>query len=339
MHVFVFHTQTSLLCDDDNHEDPHSEAMLPANDLLIGDSVPRANVGHLQPGHESHVSSDRSNRDEMGAVVSDDHNADVSVLTPRIQLRANLVGASGDCDNEVAVHGSKYLAAKRRKMSKRCVPRVAKIKPYSPLRIYNTVWTVQLEQENTPGRTALNLHNIAWKMFGRYSSQRFPAASFRNIDPFCTFSLFRGGKIVFTGLNSRDQVLFTSWMFATRLETLENIPLKVCGLKRENIVGSLCLGHAVDLKRLSTVLPTHHPKISHMYEPDTFPGLQLWVKEDKANIVLIIFDSGSVVIAGAKEIEQLPKVVRIAKTYISRSQLLISQASPSPSPDPDTMSE
>jgi len=69
-------------------------------------------------------------------------------------------------------------------------------------------------------------------------------------------------------------------------------------------VGSLALGYALDLPRLYTDFNKDRHKKVQFHE--TFPGLRYWPGEDERlpydekTIVLILFTSGAVVIAGAK---------------------------------------
>ena len=193
-------------------------------------------------------------------------------------------------------------------------------KAFSPLSIYNVVYTVQLDQQTEDKENAecipFDLNAVAMKMFGRYSKLRFPAASFRSIDLYgnkCTFCLFRGGKGVFTGLTTKVSALLAQHTFATMLEAKQANRVNVRKFKLENIVASMALGRCVDIAVLSEMLPNRvksqqkpYPFIDHEYAPELFPGLRLWLhKAPDSKVVVIIFDSGAMVIAGAKEEDEL----------------------------------
>ncbi|PWA41897.1 TATA-box binding protein [Artemisia annua] len=62
-----------------------------------------------------------------------------------------------------------------------------------------------------------------------------------------------------------------------------------------NIVASCDVKFNIKLERLAAAAISHGVVV---YEPELFPGLVVWMKQPK--IVLLIFASGKMVIAGAK---------------------------------------
>jgi len=196
--------------------------------------------------------------------------------------------------------------------------RVLKVKPRASLQVYNTVFTVKFVDAKGERRT-FDLQQTADIMRGRYKKKGFPAASFRHLYPFCTFSLFRKGKGVFTGLSCPEEAVLASILFATRLGMYINEEIRVKDFKCENIVGSLALGHSVDLEALDNSLQMS-TRLTHEYVPDAFPGLQMWIPVDQSDVVVIVFDSGALVIAGAKTHEQLHRAAHVAQAYIARSR-------------------
>jgi TATA-box binding protein (TBP) (component of TFIID and TFIIIB) len=198
------------------------------------------------------------------------------------------------------------------------ISRALKVKPRASLQVYNTVFTVKFVDANGQ-RRVFDLEKTAELMHGRYKRKGFPAASFRHLYPFFTFSLFRKGKGVFTGLNCQEEAVLASIIFATELGIRTNQEIRVQDFKCENIVGSLALGHSVNLETLHRSLQMS-TRLTHEYVPDTFPGLQMWIPVQQSEVVVIVFDSGALVIAGAKTYEQLHKAAQTAQTYISRSR-------------------
>jgi len=197
--------------------------------------------------------------------------------------------------------------------------KIRKVKPKASLQVYNTVFTVKFV--NAQGqRQIFDLEKTAEIMHGRFKNKGFPAASFRHLYPFCTFSVFRRGKGVFTGLNCPEEAVMLSILFACQLGRRLNQEIRVQDFKCENIVGSLVLGQSVDLDALERSMQMS-TRLEHRYEPDTFPGLQMWIPVDRSTVVVIVFDSGALVIAGAKTHEQLHRAAQMAQVYISRSQV------------------
>lgn len=193
-------------------------------------------------------------------------------------------------------------------------------KRFSALSIYNVVFTVHM------GPVPFDLSLVANKMHGRFSPRRFPAASFPGIDVYkrrSTLCLFRGGKEVLTGLKDKDAALLAQHSFAMVLERYMNTPLRLSNFKLQNIVASMAIGRCIDMDRLQTLIPhtvvKEYPYITHAYEPDVFPGLQLWwVKDETSKMVVIIFDSGAMVIAGAKNTDELVYMTYLACSFIDQ---------------------
>ncbi len=71
--------------------------------------------------------------------------------------------------------------------------------------------------------------------------------------------------------------------------------------KIQNIVATASLGKPVPLTKLARTQPNTE------YNPETFPGLVLRVKEPKSAV--LVFSSGNLVCTGTKSIEQVRKVI------------------------------
>jgi len=73
-------------------------------------------------------------------------------------------------------------------------------------------------------------------------------------------------------------------------------------LSVQNIVATTSLGKDVSLTKLARTQPNTE------YNPDTFPGLVLRIKEPKSAV--LVFSSGNLVCTGTKSIAQVKKVVQ-----------------------------
>src|SRR6056297_3163621 len=71
--------------------------------------------------------------------------------------------------------------------------------------------------------------------------------------------------------------------------------------KIQNIVATTALGKPVPLTKLARTQPNTE------YNPETFPGLVLRVKEPKSAV--LVFSSGNLVCTGTKSLSQVKKVV------------------------------
>jgi len=177
------------------------------------------------------------------------------------------------------------------------LPKKPRILKAYPLTIRNTVHTAVIQHK-------FCLESIATALRGRYGAQMFPAASFRFVDPFVTLSVFEEGKVVITGTDDFVEALRAVHLLCRMLYTEMNIRVRFINFGRQNMVGSLALGYALDLPRLYTDFNKDRHKKVQFHE--TFPGLRYWPGEDERlpydekTIVLILFTSGAVVIAGAK---------------------------------------
>jgi len=73
-------------------------------------------------------------------------------------------------------------------------------------------------------------------------------------------------------------------------------------LKVQNIVATTSLGEVVSLTKLARTQPNTE------YNPDTFPGLVLRVKQPKSAV--LVFSSGNLVCTGTKSVAQVKEVVQ-----------------------------
>ena len=78
-------------------------------------------------------------------------------------------------------------------------------------------------------------------------------------------------------------------------------------VKIRNIVAVLHIGDPIDLENLSVV-------IDGIYEPEQFPGMI--VKNDTPKVTYLIFNSGKIVIAGSRTMNDLKEAAEIVKDMI-----------------------
>jgi transcription initiation factor TFIID TATA-box-binding protein len=76
---------------------------------------------------------------------------------------------------------------------------------------------------------------------------------------------------------------------------------KKTNLQVQNIVATTSLEKQVDLKKLAKTQPNTE------YNPETFPGLVLGIKEPKSKV--LVFSSGNLVCTGTKSIQQVRKSI------------------------------
>lgn len=91
-------------------------------------------------------------------------------------------------------------------------------------------------------------------------------------------------------------------MAAKKKTTKKSTKSKSSSLKVQNIVATASLGKDVSLTKLARTNPNTE------YNPDTFPGLVLRIKEPKSAV--LVFSSGNLVCTGTKSVAQVRKVVQ-----------------------------
>lgn len=170
------------------------------------------------------------------------------------------------------------------------------------IEIQNVVASSTVDQE-------LDLNRVANDLAGAdYDHAHFPGIIYRSHSK-GTALLFRSGRIVAAGANSVDDAHAVIYHFVTQLHALgitvpAGLPVTV-----ENIVANADLGYRLDLNAVAIGLGLEHVE----YEPEQFPGLVYRV--DDPAVVVLVFGSGKVVLAGAN---QLQAVERALKTVADR---------------------
>ncbi|KAK6121223.1 hypothetical protein DH2020_045036 [Rehmannia glutinosa] len=144
----------------------------------------------------------------------------------------------------------------------------------SPI-IQNIVSTVNLDCK-------LNLQSIASKALNaEYNPNRFSAVIMRIKEPKTTALIFKSGKVVCTGAKTEEASKIAARKFADSSE----IGISFCD-KIESMA--------------ATCSDEEH---SAVYEPELFPGLIY--RTNNSKVVILVFASGKIVIAGAKAKEDV----------------------------------
>ncbi|KAL0287430.1 UNVERIFIED_CONTAM: TATA-box-binding protein [Sesamum angustifolium] len=152
--------------------------------------------------------------------------------------------------------------------------------------IQNIVSTVNLDCK-------LNLAEISLKTKNsEYNPKRFSAVIMRIKEPKTTALIFASGKIVCTGAKTEQESRLAARKFARVVQKV-GFPARFSGFRIQNMVGSCDVKFPI---RLENMVCGHG--LYSVYEPEIFPGLIYRMKNPK--VVILVFASGKIVIAGAK---------------------------------------
>lgn len=183
--------------------------------------------------------------------------------------------------------------------------------------LQNIVSTVNLDCKLDLKAIALQARNA------EYNPKRFAAVIMRIREPKTTALIFASGRMVCTGAKTEDSSKLAARKYARIIQKL-GFEAKFKDFKIQNIVASCDVKFPIRLEGLACY---HHAFAS--YEPEIFPGLiyrirgrgdkeeskgaQVVKKKKKkreckgAQVVMLIFVSGKIVITGAKKREETYK--------------------------------
>ncbi|KAK6143682.1 hypothetical protein DH2020_024030 [Rehmannia glutinosa] len=166
------------------------------------------------------------------------------------------------------------------------------IKP-SPI-IQNIVSTVNLDCK-------LNLQSIASKALNaEYNPNRFSAVIMRIKEPKTTALIFKSGKVVCTGAKTEEASKIAARKFARIVQKL-GFPVNFVNFRIQNIVASCDVRFVIRLESMAATCSDEEH--SAVYEPELFPGLIY--RTNNSKVVILVFASGKIVIAGAKVEEDI----------------------------------
>ena len=156
----------------------------------------------------------------------------------------------------------------------------------------------------------INLKEIALQAKNtQYIPNKFSGLIMRIKEPKATALIFSTGKMVCLGAKTEEESKNACRKFGKILKNL-NYPISLKKFKIQNIVSSCNVKFKILLLKLSNHIKKYLGAKRISYEPELFPGLIYHYYNDidnnseenggKSNIVFLIFSSGNIVIAGAK---------------------------------------
>ena len=136
-----------------------------------------------------------------------------------------------------------------------------------------------------------------------YEPEQFPGLVYRLNEPKTATLLFRRGKANCTGAKNIEDVKKTVRIIAEKLEKIGVKVYKNPEMVIQNIVATSDLEGELNLSEVAMVLGLENVE----YEPEQFPGLVYRLKEPK--VVMLLFGSGKIVCAGARQTEEVVQAV------------------------------
>jgi len=148
----------------------------------------------------------------------------------------------------------------------------------------------------------------------KYEPEKFPGLVYRLRKPKTATLLFSSGKMVCTGAKSEASARTAITRVADELKAHGIVIAGKPEARIENIVASGDLGGIISLEDVAARLT------KTMYEPEQFPGLVY--RMDEPNVVILIFASGKLVIAGAKREAELWLAAEKLKETLDKNELI-----------------
>lgn len=151
----------------------------------------------------------------------------------------------------------------------------------------------------------LDLDAIGMVLEGaEYEPEQFPGLIYRMKEPKAAILLFRSGKANCAGGRDLKSVEYCihhvrDQLAKAGIDIYDDIEINI-----QNIVAVTDLGKTLNLNSIAITLGLEKVE----YEPEQFPGLVF--RMDDPKVALLIFDSGKVVCAGAKKVEQLEEAIK-----------------------------
>jgi transcription initiation factor TFIID TATA-box-binding protein len=151
-----------------------------------------------------------------------------------------------------------------------------------------------------------------------YEPEQFPGLIYRLDEPKTATLLFRSGTANCTGAKNVEDIRRSVNIIA---EKLRNIGLEIyknddIKIVIQNMVAMSFLGSEFNLSELAMGLGLENVE----YEPEQFPGMVYRINDPK--VAILIFASGKIVCAGAKNVEDIYKAIEILSGQISSLGLL-----------------
>lgn len=136
-----------------------------------------------------------------------------------------------------------------------------------------------------------------------YDKQKFAAITIRINDPYCTILLFSSGKMVLTGCRTFVECMLASHFVVQFLRNGHpGIWFQLENIKIQNIVGNVNLELKNNM-RMNLNAMMQECNVYCTYQKNTFPGLIY--RPNNSPVVLLIFESGKIVITGGKSYQDV----------------------------------
>jgi transcription initiation factor TFIID TATA-box-binding protein len=149
-----------------------------------------------------------------------------------------------------------------------------------------------------------------------YEPEQFPGLVYRLHDPKTATLLFRSGKANCTGAKNVEDIRKTVSIITEKLEGIGVKVYKNPGIVIQNIVATSDLEAELNLSEVAVALGLENVE----YEPEQFPGLVYRIKEPK--VAMLLFGSGKIVCAGARNTEDVLLAVDKLSKELSSLELL-----------------
>ena len=185
--------------------------------------------------------------------------------------------------------------------------------------IHNLVGTANIES-SLPCFDLLKICRIMPN--ATYDKQKFAAITIRMLAPLCTVLLFTSGKMVLTGCKSLMECFQASHEIVLLLSrNIVGVRFRLRAVQIQNIVGNVDLalpeGAGVDLDAFYRDM-----SVFCTYQKNMFPGLIY--RANYSPVVLLVFQSGKIVITGGKSTRDIQDGWRqlwpVVKRYVRRGE-------------------
>jgi transcription initiation factor TFIID TATA-box-binding protein len=177
--------------------------------------------------------------------------------------------------------------------------------PSIQVEIENIVATTRIDQELDVAQLGADLPD------GTYNAEQFPGVICRLPMTSATMLLYRTGTITSTGANSVQDVKHGYDELFTQLRDLGITVTEEPSISIENLVSSADFETPLNLNALAIGLGVEEIE----YEPEQFPGLVY--RLDEIPLVVLLFNSGKLIITGAKTETQAQMGVQRVKSRLS----------------------
>ncbi|MDG6228410.1 MAG: TATA-box-binding protein [Candidatus Thermoplasmatota archaeon] len=178
------------------------------------------------------------------------------------------------------------------------------------IRIQNIVASAKFSEKLDLDLIAQSLDKV------EYEPEQFPGAVYRLSDPKTATLLFKSGRANCTGAKTIEDVHKTIDIIADLLKNLGISVNKDKDIVIQNIVATADLEGELNLNEVAVGLGLENVE----YEPEQFPGLVYRLDDPK--VALLLFSSGKMVCAGARNFEDISRAVEEIVNQLTSRGLL-----------------